>query len=90
MDLGYLDEVEVISSFLGPTSSLRRWGWALFISQAGLQEWETRRGPQGVLMDSGVQDEIEVISSFLGPAPPLRWWGWALFLAGRRRLEVSP
>ena len=32
MDSGVQDEIEVISSFLGPTSSLRRWGWALFFS----------------------------------------------------------
>ena len=30
MDLVTGDDIEVISSFLGPTPSLRRWGWALF------------------------------------------------------------
>lgn len=34
MDSGVQDEIEVISSFLGPAPSLRRWGWALFFSPA--------------------------------------------------------
>ena len=38
MDLVMGDDIEVISSFLGPTPSLRRWGWALFLFRGGSAE----------------------------------------------------
>jgi len=79
MDLDPVDDIEVISSFLGPTPSLRRWGWALFFCPWEGQDWESQSWARGLLRESGLQDEIEVISSFLGPTPSLRRWGWALF-----------